>query len=111
MSLFEHFFKVLSLYLEARIRIRIHIKVTSNIRIRIKVTINVMRIRNSGLKMIPVRYVFCKTSKIFLLLSFIPAIGYTHLKTYRTYVIMFEIRMQIQHNAQKHQGDLTYIYN
>ena len=27
MSLFEHFFKVLSLYLEARIRVRIRIKV------------------------------------------------------------------------------------
>ncbi len=40
MSLFEHFLKVLSLYLEASIRIRIgfHIKVTSRIRIRIKVT-------------------------------------------------------------------------
>jgi hypothetical protein len=41
---FEHFFKVLSLYLEARIRIRIkvkgriRIKVTSWIRIRINVT-------------------------------------------------------------------------
>jgi hypothetical protein len=34
MSLFEHFFKVLSLYLEARIRNRIHI--------------NVMRIRNTA---------------------------------------------------------------
>ena len=36
MSLFKHFFKVLSLYLEARIRIRI--KVANRIRIRIKVT-------------------------------------------------------------------------
>jgi hypothetical protein len=41
MSLFKHFFKILSLYLEARIRIkvksriRIRIKVTSKIRIRI----------------------------------------------------------------------------
>jgi hypothetical protein len=55
MSLSEHFFKVLSLYLEPRIliririkvqgkiRIRIHIKVTSRIRIRIKA----MRIRNT----------------------------------------------------------------
>jgi hypothetical protein len=41
MRLFEHFFKVLSLYLEARILIRIRIKVTIWIRIRI----NVMRIR------------------------------------------------------------------
>jgi hypothetical protein len=64
MSLFEYFFKVLSLYLAAmiririkvngRIRIRIRIKVTSRIRIRNKVTIririrtNVMRIRNTA---------------------------------------------------------------
>jgi hypothetical protein len=65
MSLFEHFFKVLSLYLEARIwisikfkgriRIRIRIKVTNRTRIRIKVAsrilirihIKVMRIRNT----------------------------------------------------------------
>jgi hypothetical protein len=69
---FEHFFKVLSLYLEARIRIlikvkgRIRIKVTSWIRIRINVTsriripikvtswirirIKVMRIRNIALE-------------------------------------------------------------
>jgi len=52
MSLFEYFFKVLSLYLEARIRV--HIKGTSRIRIRIKVTsrfrirINMMQIRNTG---------------------------------------------------------------
>ncbi len=52
-------------YLEARIRIRIHIKGTSNIRIRIKVTINVMRIRNTGLKMIPVRYFFAKHPRFF----------------------------------------------
>ncbi len=53
MSLFEHFYKVLILYLVARIRIRIRIKVTSRIwiRIHIKVTsrmrirIKVMRIR------------------------------------------------------------------
>jgi hypothetical protein len=65
MSLFEHFFKVSSFYLETRIlidphphlsriqvcmkvkgriRIRIRIKMTSRIRIRIKVT----RIRNTG---------------------------------------------------------------
>ncbi len=68
MSLFEHFFKVLSLYLESRIRIwirikviggrfriRIRIKVTSRFRIRIKVTsririrIKVIGIRNTGL--------------------------------------------------------------
>jgi hypothetical protein len=58
MSLFEHFFKVLSLYLEAGIRIRIRIKekgrirnricikVTSRIRIRIR--IKLMRIRNTA---------------------------------------------------------------
>jgi hypothetical protein len=34
MSLFDHIFKVLSLYLEARIRIRIRIKVTNRIQIR-----------------------------------------------------------------------------
>jgi hypothetical protein len=34
MSLFDHFFKVLSLYLDARIRFRIRIKETSRIRIR-----------------------------------------------------------------------------
>jgi hypothetical protein len=51
-SLFEHFFKVLSLYMEARIRIRIKMK--GRIRIRIKVTsriricINVRRIHNTG---------------------------------------------------------------
>jgi hypothetical protein len=65
-SLFEHFFKVLSLYFEARIRIRIRIevkgriririsiKVTSRIRIRIKVKgririrVKVMLINNTG---------------------------------------------------------------
>ncbi len=65
MNLFEHFFKVLSLYLEVRIRIRtevkgririrIHTKGTSRIRIRIKVTsriririrIKVIQIRNT----------------------------------------------------------------
>jgi hypothetical protein len=36
MCLFKPFFKVLSLYLEARIRIRIRIKVKGRIRIRIK---------------------------------------------------------------------------
>jgi hypothetical protein len=45
MTLFEHFFHVLSRYLEARIRIRI--KVTSRIRIRIRVRIGVMLIRNT----------------------------------------------------------------
>jgi hypothetical protein len=35
MSLFEHFFKVLSLYLEVRIQPRIRIKVKSRILIRI----------------------------------------------------------------------------
>ncbi len=42
MSLFEHFFKVLSLYWEARIRIRVKWK--GRIWIRIKVT---SRIRNT----------------------------------------------------------------
>jgi hypothetical protein len=37
MSLFEHFFKVLSLYLEARIRIRI--KEKGRIRVRIRITV------------------------------------------------------------------------
>jgi hypothetical protein len=49
-SLFEHFFKVLSLYSEAKIRV--WIKVKGRIRIRIKVTsgirIKVLRIRNTG---------------------------------------------------------------
>jgi hypothetical protein len=45
-SLFEHFFKVLSFYLEARIRVRVSIKVTGMIRTRIKVTSRIwMRIR------------------------------------------------------------------
>ncbi len=52
--LFVQFFKVLSLYLEARIRIRINMK--GKIRIRIKMTsririhFNVMRIRNTVYK-------------------------------------------------------------
>jgi hypothetical protein len=37
MSLFEHLFKVLSLYLEDRIQIRIRIKVKGRIRIRIRI--------------------------------------------------------------------------
>jgi hypothetical protein len=63
-NVFEHIFKVLSLYLEARIRIRIkvkgririRIKVTRRIRIHIKLTkririrIKVMRIRNTRKK-------------------------------------------------------------
>ncbi len=58
MSLFEYFFKVFSLYMEARIRIRIRIKVKGRIRIRIRIKvtsriririrIKVMRIRNTG---------------------------------------------------------------
>jgi hypothetical protein len=44
MSQFERFFKVLSLYLEARIRIRIRIKMISWIRILKKV----MHIRNTA---------------------------------------------------------------
>ncbi len=59
MSLFEHFFKVLSLYMEARIRNRIPIKVKGRIRIRIRIKvtsririrIKVMRIRNIGCSM------------------------------------------------------------
>jgi hypothetical protein len=47
MSLFEYFFKVSSLYLEARIRIRICIKVKGRIRICIRIGIKVKgRIRN-----------------------------------------------------------------
>jgi hypothetical protein len=37
MSLLEHFFNVLSFYLEADIRIRIRIRVTRSMRIRIEV--------------------------------------------------------------------------
>jgi len=57
MSLFEHFFNVLSLYLEARIRICI--KVTIRFRIRIKVTnwigirIKVMQICNTLMLAVP----------------------------------------------------------
>ncbi len=51
MRLFEHFFKVLSLYLKARIRIRIRVKSRIRIRMkvkgRIRIRINVMRIRNN----------------------------------------------------------------
>jgi hypothetical protein len=53
-SLFQHFFQVLSLYLEARNRIRIHFKVKGIVRIRIKVTsririrIKVIWIRNTA---------------------------------------------------------------
>ncbi len=43
-SLFEHFFKVLSLYWKVKIRIRIRIKVKGRIRIRIKV----MQIHNTA---------------------------------------------------------------
>jgi hypothetical protein len=49
MSLFEHFFKGLSLYWEARIRIRIRVK--SRIRFRIKV----MRIHNIGITVLCTR--------------------------------------------------------
>ncbi len=73
-SLFEHFFKVLSLYLEAKIQIRfrikmkgriwIRIKVTSRIRIRIRLHIKVMRIRNTG------SYVLVPT----LLFVFVPGV-------------------------------------
>ncbi len=54
MSLFEHFFKVLSLYLEASIRIRIKVTSKNWIRIRIKVkyririSIKVMWISNTN---------------------------------------------------------------
>jgi hypothetical protein len=48
MSLFDHFFKVLNLYLEARIRIRIKVKSKQvRIHIRIKVT-NRILIRGSA---------------------------------------------------------------
>jgi hypothetical protein len=51
MSLFEHFFKVLSLFLEARIRIRIEVKGGIRIRIKVKnrIRIKMMRVRNTGL--------------------------------------------------------------
>ncbi len=57
MSLFEHFFKVLSLYLEGRIRIRIstkwngriRISIKANGRIRIRICIKVIRTRNTEL--------------------------------------------------------------
>ncbi len=54
MSLFEHFFKVLILYMEARIRIcikvkdRIRIRICNKVSSRIRIRINVMRIRNTG---------------------------------------------------------------
>jgi hypothetical protein len=49
MSLLDHFFKVLSLYLEARIRIRIRIKVKSRVRIRIRIKVtNRILIRGSA---------------------------------------------------------------
>ncbi len=38
MSLFEHFFQVLSLYLKARTRIQIRIKVNGRTRIRVKLS-------------------------------------------------------------------------
>ncbi len=47
MSIFVNLFKILSLYLEARIWIRIRIKVTS----RIRIYINVKRIRNTVYKL------------------------------------------------------------
>jgi hypothetical protein len=43
MSLFEHFFKILSLYLQGRIRIRIKVKSW----IRIRIGVKVMQIRNT----------------------------------------------------------------
>jgi hypothetical protein len=58
-SLFEHFFKVLGLYLEARIRIRIRIKFEGRIRTCIKVTsriricIKLIRIRNTDYNNLP----------------------------------------------------------
>jgi hypothetical protein len=49
MSLFEHFFKVLSLYLEAKIRVRIKVKARFWIHIKVisRIRIEVMRIRNT----------------------------------------------------------------
>jgi hypothetical protein len=41
MSLFKHFLKVLSFYLEARIRIRIQIRIKVKVRIRIRIGIKV----------------------------------------------------------------------
>jgi hypothetical protein len=43
MSLFEHFFEVLSLYLEARIRIRIRIRIEVKSRIRIRISSSASR--------------------------------------------------------------------
>jgi hypothetical protein len=48
MSLIEHFFKALSLYLVARIWIQICIRVKSPIRIRIKKKIRIIRTSKSG---------------------------------------------------------------
>jgi hypothetical protein len=52
LSLFLHFYKGLSLYLEARIwiRIRKRIRVISRIPIRIRIRINVVRIHNTGFR-------------------------------------------------------------
>ncbi len=65
MSLFENFFKVLSLYLEARIRIRNRIKVKGRIRIRIKVTSRIrIRIRIKGTSSIRIRICIKGKSRI-----------------------------------------------
>jgi hypothetical protein len=60
MSLFMHFFKVLCLYLEARIRIRIKLKV--RIRIRIK-AIGWIRISINEIRWIRIRINLQMTSK------------------------------------------------
>jgi hypothetical protein len=48
MSLFKHYFKVLSFHLEARIRIQILIRIKLTSRIRLRIRINVIRIRHTA---------------------------------------------------------------
>jgi len=50
MSLFEHFFKGMSLYFEARISIRIRIRIRVKSQIPIRIRIKVMRIHNTDSK-------------------------------------------------------------
>jgi hypothetical protein len=69
MSLFEHFFKVFSLYLEARVRIWIRIKLTGGIRIRSKV----MWIRNWY-----VRYWSSKIFELEISINKVPYHRYLH---------------------------------
>jgi hypothetical protein len=68
MSLFKHLFKVLSLYLEGRIRTRNRIKVQGRIRIkvksRIRIRIKVMRFGNTAYEYIP--YSVCYTLRHYI---------------------------------------------